>query len=142
MTNTNPTPEECTELWNYLFTHFHSTTKNTSDYIAHINSEEAEERMQTEAFLVFKDQFTTYLRDFIIGLQQTALKIQELIQSIDITMLQPLISQVIIHQQSIPRYEAVGSDEEEIRDDHDEKWHSISTWFVGNEHSESELVMR
>ncbi|HLS60116.1 MAG TPA: TIGR02677 family protein [Virgibacillus sp.] len=139
--NTIPTPEECAGLWNDLFTHFRSTTQNTSDYIAHINSEEAEERMQTEAFLVFKDQFTTYLRDFIIGLQQTALKIQELIQSIDITMLQPLISQVIIHQQSIPRFEDVGLDEEEIREDQEEKWHSLSTWFLGNEHSESELVM-
>src|SRR5690625_5651785 len=61
-----PEAADCAQIWNDVFTYFRSITKNTSDYIAHINSEEAEERMQTEAFLVFKDQFTTYLRDFII----------------------------------------------------------------------------
>src|SRR5690625_4383629 len=94
-----PETDECAQIWNDLFTYFRSITQNTSDYIAHINSEEAEEWMQTEAFLAFKDQFTTYLRDFIIGLQQTALQIQQAIQSIDIKMLQPLIDQVIMHEQ-------------------------------------------
>src|SRR5699024_9909040 len=75
--DTLPAADECSQLLNDLFTYFRSITKNTSDYIAHINSEEAEERMQTEAFLAYKDQFTTYLRDFIIGLKQTALKIQQ-----------------------------------------------------------------
>src|SRR5690625_953047 len=53
-TSTFPRPDECAQTWNDVFTYFRSITKNTSDYIAHINSEEAEERMQTEAFLVFK----------------------------------------------------------------------------------------
>lgn len=136
-----PSPDECATLWNDLFTYFRSITQNTSDYIAHINSEEAEERMQTEAFLVFKDQFTTYLRDFIIGLQQTALKIQELILSIDIKTLQPFIQQVIIHQKSIPRFEDIALRDEELIEDQVEKWKSLKTWFLGNEHSESELVM-
>src|SRR5690625_4243613 len=141
MTNTNPTPEECTELWNYLFTHFHSTTKNTSDYIAHINSEEAEERMQTEAFLVFKDQFTTYLRDFIIELQQTALKIQQLIQTIDQGKLQRFMKQVIVHQQKVPRFEDIALGEQELLEAEVDKWKSLSIWFLGSEHGESELEM-
>src|SRR5690625_3166678 len=97
--------------------------------------------MQTEAFLVFKDQFTMYLRDFIIGLQQTALKIQELIRSINRQALQPLIQQVIIHQKSIPRFEDITLDDDELMEDELEKWSSLSTWFLGNEHSESELIM-
>src|SRR5699024_5114263 len=105
---TLPEADECAQLWNDLFTYFRSITQNTSDYIAHINSEEAEERMQTEAFLAFKDQFTTYLRDFIIGLQQTALQIQQIIQSIDLKMLHPFIDQVIVHQQKVPRFEESG----------------------------------
>lgn len=136
-----PTADECAELWGNLFTNFRSITQNTSDYIAHINSEEAEERMQTEAFLVFKDQFTTYLRDFIIGLQQTAFKIQKTIRTIDLEMLKPFINQVIIHQQSIPRFEEITSSKEERLEDEQEKWQNLSTWFLGNEHSESELVM-
>lgn len=136
-----PSPDECAQIWNDVFTYFRSITKNTSDYIAHINSEEAEERMQTEAFLVFKDQFTTYLRDFIIELQQTALKIQQLLTSIDLTTLEPLIEQVIIHQQQVPRFEDIQLDEKELIEAEQDKWQSLSIWFLGNELRESELDM-
>ncbi len=136
-----PSPEECAQIWNDVFTHFRSITKNTSDYIAHINSEEAEERMQTEAFLVFKDQFTTYLRDFIIELQQTALKIQQLLQTINLPQLQQFMKQVIIHQQKVPRFEDIALDEQDLLEAETDKWKSLSIWFLGNEHGDSELEM-
>ncbi|MEI3614028.1 TIGR02677 family protein [Pseudogracilibacillus sp. SO30301A] len=136
-----PSADECAQIWNDVFTYFRSITKNTSDYIAHINSEEAEERMQTEAFLVFKDQFTTYLRDFIIELQQTALKIQQLLRSIELTTLESLIEQVIIHQQRVPRFEDIQLDKKELIEAEQEKWQSLSIWFLGNERRESELDM-
>src|SRR5690625_1721907 len=136
-----PSAEECAQIWNDVFTHFRSITKNTSDYIAHINSEEAEERMQTEAFLVFKDQFTTYLRDFIIELQQTALKIQQLLQTIDLQKLQQFMKQVIIHQQKVPRFEDIALGEEDLLEAETDKWKSLSIWFLGNEHGDSELDM-
>lgn len=136
-----PNPDECAQIWNDVFTHFRSITKNTSDYIAHINSEEAEERMQTEAFLVFKDQFTTYLRDFIIELQQTALKIQEVIQTIDQEKLANFMKQVIVHQQKVPRFEDIALDEQELLAVEIDKWKSLSIWFLGNEHGGSELEM-
>ena len=136
-----PEPDECAQIWNDVFSYFRSITKNTSDYIAHINSEEAEERMQTEAFLVFKDQFTTYLRDFIIELQQTALKIQQLLKTIDYSTLEPLIKQVITHQQQVPRFEDIQLDEKELVQAEHDKWQSLSIWFLGNELRDSELDM-
>src|SRR5690625_4197683 len=139
--DTLPEADECAQIWNDLFTYFRSITQNTADYIAHINSEEAEERMQTEAFLAFKDQFTTYLRDFIIGLQQTALQIQQVIQSIDIETLHPLIHEVVTHQQKVPRFEEVGLTKDELVEDQFGKWRTLSMWFLGSEHSESELDM-
>src|SRR5690625_2928162 len=140
-TSTFPRPDECAQIWNDVFTYFRSITKNTSDYIAHINSEEAEERMQTEAFLVFKDQFTTYLRDFIIELQQTALKIQQLLQTIDLPKLQQFMKQVIIHQQKVPRFEDIALEEQDLLEVEIDKWKSLSIWFLGNEHGGSELEM-
>src|SRR5699024_10620059 len=98
-----PEADECAQIWNDIFTYFGSITKNTSDYIAHVNSEQAQEQMQTEAFLVFKDQFTTYLRDFIIGLQQTALKIQYLVRALEPENLKPFVKKVVVHQQNVPR---------------------------------------
>ncbi|MUV39024.1 hypothetical protein JNUCC1_02896 [Lentibacillus sp. JNUCC-1] len=136
-----PPADECYQLWNDVFTYFRSIGKNTSDYMAHLNSEEAEERMQTEAFLVFKNQFTTYLRDFIVGLQQTASKIQDLLATIDTADLNPLIQQVMIHQKQVPRFEDVGLDEEALIHEQIEKWHGMCTWFLGNVHGESELEM-
>lgn len=136
-----PAPDECAQRWNDVFTYFRSITKNTSDYIAHINSEEAEERMQTEAFLVFKDQFTTYLRDFIIELQQTSFKIQHLLRTMDEHKLQLFMKQVMIHQQKVPRFEDIALDEQALLEVEMDKWKSLSIWFLGNEHGDSELDM-
>ncbi|GAA0446878.1 TIGR02677 family protein [Lentibacillus halophilus] len=136
-----PPADECSQLWNDIFAYFRSINQNTSDYIAHINSEEAEERMQTEAFLAYKDTFTTYLRDFIIGLQQTALKIQELLEAISLDALEPLINQVIAHQQQVPRFEDVGLNANDLFTDQTEKWRSLCDWFLGTIHGESNLDM-
>lgn len=136
-----PPADECAQLWNDVFTYFRAITKNTADYIAHINSEQAEERMQTEAFLVFKDQFTSYLRDFIVGLQQTALKIQQLLETVTLEQLEPVIKQVIIHQQQIPRFEDLGLTEAEQIEEQHGKWQNLIAWFLGNMHGESEFDM-
>ncbi|WP_077301403.1 TIGR02677 family protein [Virgibacillus pantothenticus] len=133
-----PQADDCSQLWNDIFTYFRSITKNTSDYIAHINSEQAEERMHTEAFLVFKDQFTSYLRDFIVGLQHTAQKIQQLLRSIDMEKLRPFIQQVIVHQQHVPRFEEV-TDDTALMEDMEGKWQTLTVWFLGDAYRESEL---
>lgn len=136
-----PAADECSQLWNDVFTYFQSITKNTADYIAHINSEQAEERMQTEAFLVFKDQFTTYLRDFIIGLQQTASKIQQLLNAINLEQLDLFIKQVITHQQQVPRFEDLGLSDQALMEEQQGKWDNLKAWFLGNNQVESEFEM-
>ncbi|MDG5789884.1 TIGR02677 family protein [Evansella sp. AB-P1] len=141
---TKESDEECAQIWKDVLTYFRQITQNTSDYIAYINSEEVEERMQTEAFLIYKDQFTTYLRDFIIALQSTALQIQELLSSISQKALTPFFQQVTNHQQQTFRFsekregEATG---ENSVNELMEKWDSLVSWFLGNEHGESEFEM-
>ncbi|MBU5267128.1 TIGR02677 family protein [Virgibacillus proomii] len=130
--------DECSQLWNDIFTYFRSITKNTSDYIAHINSEEAEERMYTEAFLIYKDKFTAYLRDFIIGLQHTAQKIQLLLRSLNIDELRLFMQQVIVHQQHVPRFEDI-TDETVLMEELEARWQTLMTWFLGDVYRESEL---
>ncbi len=131
--------EECAQKWEDVFTYFRKITQNTSDYLAYLNSEEVEEQMQTEAFLVYKDQFTTYLRDFIIALQQTALQIQGLLTSLSKEELTPFIQQVVRHQEQTFRFEELAS-EDRITDQY-EKWRSLCTWFLGNLQGESEYEM-
>ncbi|BAQ10197.1 hypothetical protein OXB_1726 [Bacillus sp. OxB-1] len=131
--------DECAQLWTDVFTYFRSITKNTSDYIAYISSEEVEERMQTDAFLLFKDRFTSYLRDFIIGLQQTALKIQTVLEELTVEKLLPFFEQVIAHQEQVPRFEDIALDSQAMLVEHQQKWISLQTWFLGSVHGESEL---
>ena len=112
--------------------------KNTSDYIAHINSEEAEERMYTEAFLIYKDKFTAYLRDFIIGLQHTAQKIQLLLRSLNIDELRLFMQQVIVHQQHLPRFEDI-TDETVLMEELEARWQTLMTWFLGDVYREKRI---
>lgn len=134
--------EECAQVWEDVLSYFRQITQNTSDYIAYINSEEVEERMQTEAFLVYKDQFTTYLRDFIIALQGTALQIQDLLIEISPSDLRKFFDQVILHSEQVFRIEnEANEDNEDTYKEYQEKWLSIKAWFLGTEHSESEYEM-
>lgn len=133
--------EECAQLWDDVFTYFRTIVQNTSDYIAYINSEQVEERMKTEAFLAYKDQFTAYLRDFIVSLQQTALKIQSLLESITPAQLLPLIEKIISHRQSVPRLDDAVLSDEDWKIDHYEKWGSLKRWFLGSDRHNSEFHM-
>src|SRR5699024_5698588 len=80
-------------------------------------------------------------RDFMIELQQTSLKIQQMIKSIDQQKLNEFIDQVVTHEQGAPRFEEVPIDKEELIEAELDKWKSLSIWFLGNEHGESELEM-
>ncbi|TCP29988.1 uncharacterized protein (TIGR02677 family) [Scopulibacillus darangshiensis] len=133
------TEEECAQVWEDIFSYFRSITQNTSDYIAYINSEHVEERMKTEAFLVYKDQFTAYLRDFIISLQQTALKIQALLESMTDKQLLMLVTKVVHHRQSIPRLEDAALSDDDLKLEQKEKWESLKKWFLGSDHRNSEF---
>ncbi|GAB3798032.1 TIGR02677 family protein [Virgibacillus kimchii] len=133
--------EECAQVWDDVISYFRQITRNTSDYIAYINSEEVEEQMQTEAFLVYKDQFTTYLRDFIIALQGTALQIQDVLLAITKDELRSFFNKVIQHKEQIFRFDNEKEKDTDPYTEYEEKWRSIKDWFLGNEHGESEYEM-
>lgn len=131
--------EECAQLWKDLTTYFRQINQNTSDYMAYLNSEEVEEQMQSEAFLVYKDQFTMYLREFIIALQGTALQIQDILTKLSTDQLNSFFHQVIEHEKRIFRFEEQSTEQSE--NDLSDTWKNIRAWFLGNEHGESEYNM-
>lgn len=135
------TDEECAQIWDDLVTYFRTITENTSDYIAYIHSEQVEEKMKTKAFLVYKDRFTSYLRDFIISLQKTALTIQYLLETIDKTNIQPFLKQVARHRKSVPRLDDVTMTGENLFNQYLETWRSLRAWFLGDEGRESEFTL-
>jgi uncharacterized protein (TIGR02677 family) len=130
---------ECAQLWDDIFGYFRAIVQNTSDYIAYLNSEQVEERMKTDAFLAYKDKFTAYLRDFIVSLQQTALKIQALLETLRNEQLSLFITKVVRHRRSIPRLDDWVLSEEEWMTDHVQKWESLNRWFLGSDTHQSEF---
>ncbi|MBT2691738.1 TIGR02677 family protein [Bacillus sp. ISL-55] len=122
-----------------MFRYFQTIRTSTADYIAYINSEQTDQRMQTEAFLVYKNQFTTYLRDFIVSLQNTALQIRERLDELSPDRMALFFEKLVEHRQSIPRLEDVSSSVEEWRTEYLEYWGSLRQWFLGSNLQQSEL---
>jgi uncharacterized protein (TIGR02677 family) len=135
----NKPAEEYMRLWEDVFRYFQSIRTSTADYIAYINSEQTDQRMQTEAFLTYKNQFTTYLRDFIVSLQKTSLQIQQLLTELPSAHLQAYFQKLIEHRQAVPRLEDVSSSADDWLTEYQEYWSSLSRWFLGSAVHQSEL---
>jgi uncharacterized protein (TIGR02677 family) len=131
--------EEYMRIWEDVFRYFQTIRTSTADYIAYINSEQTDQRMQTEAFLVYKNQFTTYLRDFIVSLQKTSLQIGERLHELSLGKLGSFFQKLIEHRRSIPRLEDVRPSEQEWKTEYQEYWGSLRQWFLGSTSQQSEL---
>ncbi|MCQ6274819.1 TIGR02677 family protein [Bacillus sp. V3B] len=131
--------EEYMRMWEDVFRYFQTIRTNTADYIAYINSEQTDKRMQTEAFLVYKNQFTTYLRDFIVSLQKTSLQIGERLHELTPYKLENFFEKLIEHRKSIPRLEDVTTSVDEWKTEYKEYWDSLRQWFLGSSTQKSEL---
>lgn len=130
--------EEYMRMWEDLLQYFQTIRTNTADYIAYINSEQAYQRMQTEAFLVYKARFTSYLRDFILSLQKTSLQIQERLKEMRKEHLEKYFHRLIEHRKSIPRLEETVSSSDWLQE-YKEYWDSLCQWFLGSDTQQSEL---
>jgi len=137
--NLTKNEEEYMRLWEDVFRYFQTIRTSTADYIAYINSEQTDQRMQTEAFLVYKNQFTAYLRDFIVSLQKTALQIGEHLSDLTPHKLEDFFRKLIKHRKAIPRLEDTSSSAEEWGTEYKEYWESLRQWFLGSSTQQSEL---
>ncbi|HBK60064.1 MAG TPA: TIGR02677 family protein [Firmicutes bacterium] len=130
--------EEVSQAWDDAFGHFKRLTQNAADYLAHLKSEKVEGLMKTEAFLVYKDALTEYLRDFMSSLQRTSAKIDALLRSVPEDTVRRLASQVADHQLSIPRLDARPSKSDLEATLHGQ-WQGLRDWFLGAGGRESDL---
>lgn len=129
--------ESCAQLWDDLLTYFKKITQNTSDYFAYLRSEDASEQMKSEAFFLYKDQFTRYLRDFIINLQRTAASIQDMMITMPREDMRRFLQQVAQHEQNVFRFERIG-DEKDYVHELEATWFNIKAWFIGDDAGESQ----
>lgn len=131
--------DELFRNWEDVFDYYKKMYQNSADYIAYVSSENVEEKMQTESFLLYKDSFTEYLRDFIISLQQTSLHIELQLKEIHEDAIKRYIEKVVEYQQRIPRLEEAAVSPEELMTKWLDSWNGIKEWFLGSDGQTSEL---
>ena len=105
-------PEGTYGLWDEIFSYFKKLTENATDYLAHLESEKIEEMMMTEAFLVYKDAVTEYLRNFMTALQRTSLKIEGILRTITDEHVQAISQVLAEYYLNIPRLDQTLTREE------------------------------
>jgi uncharacterized protein (TIGR02677 family) len=92
--------------------------------------------MKSESFLLYKDQFTTYLRDFILSSQKTAAHIQELMLTLPTAQITEFFRNVVTHQSKTFRLEDISVDPmQELLD----RWDNLKRWFVAGDSGESQF---
>lgn len=137
--SSNDSDEICAQHWDDVITYFNKIRQNTSDYFAYLLSEGANEQMKSETFLAYKDQFTTYLRDFIIALQRTASQIQGLLLSMDKQEMMGFFGKVARHHEKTFRFEQLGTD---AVTELDAIWANIKHWFLSGEDSQYQMLQQ
>lgn len=131
------TDESCAQLWDDLLTYFKKITQNTSDYFAYLRSEDASDQMKSEAFFLYKDQFTRYLREFIMNLQRTAASIQDMMLSLSREEMRAFFQKVSRHEEQIFRFERLGEDVDHVSE-LEATWFNVKAWFLGDDNGESQ----
>lgn len=130
--------EQLYQTWTDLMHYFRTLVENASDYLAHLRSAKVEERMQTSAFLTYKEMFTQYLRSFVLGLQRMSQRVHVLLQQVKPETEQMLFDRLANRWQIIHALDE-GMSREAYLAEVSERWQVLREWFLGTEYHESEL---
>ncbi|MBM7687766.1 TIGR02677 family protein [Enterococcus ureilyticus] len=124
------------ELWLDIRAEFGQIRKKTANYIRYITSPEVDSRMKTEAFLIYKDNFMNYLREFIVSVQNLYFRFQEVIQKFSTINQQELIAGLYLKEQEVPIFD--GITESEVADQVVGEMNALHDWFIGGGQRPSE----
>ncbi|MDI3535694.1 MAG: TIGR02677 family protein [Eubacteriaceae bacterium] len=131
--------KEAGSWWSALSSDFKRLNQNYQDYVRDLFSIKAEEMMQTKEFMVFKDRFIEYLRDFVKGLQLHAHAIEHLLGNFSPDLVDQVFNKVVDYELSIPRID-LEVDEKDIRENILGRWESLNVWFLGENGEQSEAL--
>ena len=94
--------DDITSLWLDIRKEFRSVGEDTANYIGYINSPEVDSRMKTEQFLIYKDKFVNYLRDFISRIQSLQYPFVQAVTRVNEMDKNALIDAMLIKEREIP----------------------------------------
>ncbi|TDW16532.1 uncharacterized protein (TIGR02677 family) [Breznakia blatticola] len=115
--------------WRDVNNDFMRLNQNYQDYLKTLNSQRAEELMQSEEFLVYKDHLISYLRNFVLGLQKHGSIIGGYLQHVNTKDVDSMVAEVVAYEMSIPRLDRI-IDEEELETSIRKRWNNLIHWFV------------
>ncbi|MEQ7052895.1 TIGR02677 family protein [Paenibacillaceae sp. P-4] len=133
-------PGEALELWNLVHDSFQKLHEASVDYIASLQTGTAEELMVTDAFLLYKDAITHYLKDFVHALQRRSYKIEGNLIQITDHVRDVFLYAVVEDEWNIPKIEETMT-QEQYFDELLDKWNVLQRWFLGEGSSSSELLL-
>lgn len=120
------------EWWKALNVAFKELNQSYRDYIGKFYSPKTEELMKAAAFLVFKEAFIGYLRDFIKGIQMSTRSIREVLNELSEEDIHIMLEKVLRYEKSIVNME-LEIDDEEYMDINKGRLLSMAEWFVSKD---------
>lgn len=124
--------KEINEWWNNLQEDFKRLNQNYQDYLREFYSGQSDRLMKSMEFIIHKDKFISYLKDFIQELQHHSRKISGIIQNRRQMIEGGLLEKVVKSELDIPHAisELHGNREPSIRENVYGKWESLKNWFL------------
>ena len=128
------------EWWQMLQEDFKRLNQNYQDYLRDFYSGKTEKLMKSVEFMVHKDKFITYLKEFVQELQRHSKRMEHLLEKNADLMENIILERVIQSELDIPHalLEIHGNAEPSIRENVYGKWHSLKNWFVDQQGQECE----
>lgn len=124
------------ELWQFIREEFKEIGEDTANYIGYITSPDVDSRMKTEQFLIYKDKFVSYLREFITNVQSLYHPLKRVILKLPEIDQEQLIEGMYQKEQEIPMMDGLTRAEvaEQVRGEFD----ALKKWFIGTVERPSE----
>ncbi len=118
--------------WEMLNRDFKHLNENYQDYISKFYSPKTEELLKTNEFLIFKESFIKYLREFIKGLQINVPNIKYLLNHIndEEAKIRWIVQNIIKYEKENIALET-DYDEKESYELHYGRYLSMREWFIG-----------
>lgn len=117
------------EWWKDLNSSFLELNRNYQDYISKFYSPKNDEIMKTTEFLIYKEGFVKYLREFIRTLQLNTIEIKNTLVNISDDEIHEIINRVLSHEKNIQSLDVI-IDEVEYRELNLGRFNSIREWFI------------
>ncbi|MCD8330405.1 MAG: TIGR02677 family protein [Lachnospiraceae bacterium] len=128
--------KEVNEWWSNLQEDFKRLNQNYQDYLREFYSEKAEKILKSVEFILHKDRFIAYLKEFVRELQVIAARIEGYLQAISGEREEKLLEKVVRSELEVPHPLSEKTEEpreESIRRNVRGKWEVLRAWFVSSE---------